>query len=232
MTIVRPKLTGLIYAVLLAAALLSAGCRAEPGQPPVPTVAPSSTPTQVPEAVAAQAREAVLAAEDARLAQDAFRVVSAVSSTGADVLRTTAEYAAPDRYHLVTSEGEWLAVGERLYLRVNGQWVEQPGDSAAQSARAVAEAVRPAGGKADLEAALTDPAPLGTAVLDGQAAQVYQYHQETSVGGVAVSAVTRVWVRASDGLPVKEEIEGQSSTGRVTVVRLYEYGPGIRVDTP
>jgi hypothetical protein len=238
----RPSIRLLLLLPLALGACQSAGA------PGTPTTA--AQPTEVAESVGATpatlaptaavlpagdaaARDQVLAAMRAQLSQPKYRVEQ-TSIAGGNVGRRTIEYVAPDRMRVVEEQTdgttEAVIIGGAGWRKINGNW--QPD---AFMARAQESALKTMGDPAvvnDLAGKIGAVVHEGQLDLNGQATQVYRYETVTGLEGNPITSVTRLWVRDSDGLPVKQEVVGKVSDTESTTVMVFTYDPAMSIEVP
>jgi hypothetical protein len=212
---------------------------ASPG--PVTPTAPDATavggagapPTTTPvPGLPGNARDAVLAAMRAQLAQPAYRVRQSSAYGGATGTRLI-EFVAPDRLRLVDEAGASPAVvviGSRGWRQVDGRWQADDG-----SASAMAGALATMGNPAvvsGLAEKISEVRDLGGETLNGEAVRLFQYSTVTGPAEAPITSTTKLWVRSADGLPVKQEVYGNLAGGAATTVQFFEYDPGLSIEAP
>jgi hypothetical protein len=165
-----------------------------------------------------------------RLASTSFRLRESTKMSGPGGTSATtriAEFAPPDRRHAFMEGYETISVGEDHYEKVNGTWsrMSQGGkrdltkrDGANPFAKAIEEGTM----------AVTD---LGTDQLDGKPAHVYQIAGAVKFGETSIKGQYKVWLSATDGLPLKTEGKTEPPYIIETVL-IYEYDPNIRIEAP
>lgn len=240
----RPPLRLLLLLPLALAACQNANTPGTPGPPTSDLPSEAAAPAGVTPATAATAvstlpagdttaRELVLAAMRAQLAEPKYRVEQ-TSIAGGNVAQRTIEFIAPDRMRVVEEQTdgttEAIIIGGAGWNRINGNW--QPD---AFMARAQAGALATMGNPAvveELAGKIGAVVHEGQFDLNGQATQVYRYETLTGVEGNPITSVTRLWVRDSDGLPVKQEVVGKVSDTESTTVMTFTYDPAMTIEAP
>jgi len=162
-----------------------------------------------------------------------------VTSTTGDGMtsKMLIEYAAPDRYRMTTeaqggSAGkgfkmEYVIVGGATYIKTpNSGWVKSPID-----ASAIIKGFRDPKMLDEL-AKTADVKLVGPDTLDGAPMLVYQYTQNNPMG-MKVKSTTKTWLSVADGLPRKNETEGEfNGTKTKTLVTMSDYNADIKIDVP
>lgn len=175
-------------------------------------------------------RQVVLAAVTAQLAKRAWRVRQTLSSNEGAYVQTVT-HVAPDRYR-VYQPGimEVVAIGDRAWRRSGAQWSEHL--EVITATRTVVQNVRQAPRLDQALAADVAFEVLGIDAVDGAPARVVRYRVATEAAGKPVPTTVSWWIRLSDGLPVRQLVEGHFA-GRPTISELkYSYGPAIHIEPP
>lgn len=159
---------------------------------------------------------------DRFLSQKAFR--TKMTGTGESPLKMEAEYSAPDRFRVKTSNGaETVIIGKDVYLKVGDKWQKMPGD--------IGSSVPDLRKSFDEQSRkwLSDVKYIGEETVNGKPSLVYQYHNK-GPGGVGEND-SKVWIAKSDGLPVK--IEATYTSGNLKSMLIeYEYDQSITIEPP
>ncbi len=79
---------------------------------------------------------------------------------------------------------------------------------------------------------MKDVKQVGTEDLNGQKTRVYEYLTEGTMMGVESKSTTRMWVRESDGLPLKQINDGEAAGVKSLTTQTVEYDPNIKVEAP
>ena len=210
---------------------------AAPKAPAVATSVPAAAApaaTSVPAAAPApsgSAKEAIIAAMQATLKAGPYRTKSTiVSDSGA--VNMTGELIPPDKLHTTMKatdfEMENIIIGDQGWIKQNGKWAVSPmsGKAALQSAFLALTAEQ-------LDLTISDAKAIGAEAVNGEQARVYTFTSTTDLGesGKIVSAV-KLWVSARSGLPVKQEIVGETGGIKSNTVQMIEYDQNISVVPP
>ncbi len=179
--------------------------------------------------------DAMLRAAHAQLDAKSYR--ANIDSNGSNGTHSNllVEYAAPDRYHLVTHaqlngrefSQEYVIVGKDTFMRTNGgAWSRFPVDL-----KQMIAAFRDPKFVDDL-AKQSDVKLVGPDTLDGQPMLVYSY-STTNPMGMNIKSDSKTWVAVADGLPRKTESEGEmSGTKTRSTITFSDYNSDIRIEPP
>lgn len=179
--------------------------------------------------------DAMLRAAHAQLDARSYR--ANIESAGANDAHTTllVEYAAPDRYHMVTHaqvsgrefSQEYVIVGKDTFMRMNGgAWSRFPVDM-----KQLIAGFRDPKFIDDL-AKQSDVKLAGPDTLDGQPMLVYSYSTKNPMG-MNIKSDSKTWVAVSDGLPRKTESEGEMSGKKTkSTITFSDYNSDIRIEPP
>lgn len=160
-----------------------------------------------------------------------------IDATAGDGTSSTSvvEYVAPDRYRMVVEAKtgaqnvklEYVVVGGATYIKgPDGRWVRTP-----VNAGALIKGFRDPKMLDELKKT-TDIKFVGRDTLDGQPMLVYEYTQ-TNPLGVKMTATSKTWLSAADGLPRKTETEGELDGKKTrTVVAISDYNTDIKIEAP
>ena len=175
-------------------------------------------PSQSPQDMLTKSMEAQLNAKSLR--------ANMTSTSSQGTYTATLEYASPDRYRLVSSQGEMVVVGNDAYMKAGGRWVKSPVNagqliSQFRDPKMVEELRRK-----------TDVKYVGTETLDGQSMFVYEYTLD-EVAGKGAKARAKTWISPADMLPRKTEVDGE--TGGIkshTTITFSDYNSDIKIEPP
>lgn len=162
---------------------------------------------------------------EAHLTAKSFRArMNNTSSQG--TYTATLEYASPDRYRLVSPQGEMIAVGNDAYMKAGGRWMKAPVNvgqmiNQFRDPKAVEEMRRK-----------TDIKYVGTETLDGQTMYVYEYALDESAGSGARGRA-KTWISPADMLPRKTEVDGEAGGIKShTTITYTDYNRDISIEPP
>ncbi len=244
-------ITGVILAGLILTACGNATVTPTPNinRAPQPTLAPAS---QVQPTLAAPTAAVISTPTPVANSSDPKIVVAnalAVMSTkayrqriqigigdGKPTTATIVEFVPPDRTRSKTEGEDWssLNIGAKHYILQSGKWIESKGsapDIGAEIQRQLVDGVNQG------TFAIT---PLGTETLGGAPTAVYQVNGTmtivTDIKNTKVSMTmkdaNKLWIRATDGLIVKQSSQVESGGLSTNGTSTYEYDPTITIDAP
>jgi hypothetical protein len=145
------------------------------------------------------------------------------------------EYAAPDRYHMVTHSQaggrdtslEYVIVGKDTFMKMNnGAWRRFPVDmskmiGAFRDPKFIEELAKTA-----------DVKFVGPDTVDGAPSLVYEYTMNNAMG-MNIKSHAKTWVAVSDGLPRKSESESEFSGVKTkTEMTMSDYNSDIKIEPP
>ena len=189
---------------------------------------------------ALDARDGLTKAMQSMLAAKSYRArVESTTSTGT-TSTTTIEFVAPDRFHLTreastpghaATQQETIVVGDDTWMKMgNAPWQKFPanlGDAIKQfrDPEVINEIARS-----------VDVKVIGTEVVDGMQATIYQYTVGNS-DNKDFHIKAKTWVASVDGLPRKTESEGDVNLGgrqihTKSIITYYDYQADIKIDKP
>jgi len=169
--------------------------------------------------------DAIMKAFHAQLELKSFRVQIDTTSPGSGTKTRIVEFVAPDRFHM-TGEPEMIVVGSAAYVKSANKWTKAPGDAGAFAASFRDPKVLEELNK-DAEAKF-----IGPDVVDGTPAMVYEYTLHNAFGTTMTSKSTS-WFRASDGVPLKVQSEGEvNGVKSKTNLKYYDFNADIKIEPP
>lgn len=194
------------------------------------TVAPTETSpapsaTVPPATLPGDPRQAIISAMNAMREAGSYRV-HVTSKSGETSTEWNAEVILPDRFHIVMDIGEYIIIGNKTYMKQGDQWAEFPVDIGSMVFPLLISTEKEA------EASISDVQLVGQDTVNGEATTVYQYRSSGTLQGTEVTSMVKLWVRNSDDLPVKQEINGEVAGVESTTVQDIEYDPTISIEPP
>lgn len=171
----------------------------------------------------------------AQLDAKSYRANMDSSTSNGTTSKLIVEYAAPDRYRLVTdtqSGGksfgrEIIIIGKDTYMKASGgQWMKSPVDmgsmiSSFRDPKVLDELTKGAEIKF-----------VGPDMLDGKPMLVYTYTLNNPAG-VNLKSVAKSWIAVSDGLPRKTETDGEfGGIKSKTIATMSDYNGDIKIEPP
>jgi outer membrane lipoprotein-sorting protein len=204
--------------------LASAGCgKSEEGKPAANANAGSAGGSAA--GSSATPLESIMKSFRAQMDLKSYRMRMETTTEQTGTKLVVAEFVAPDRLRWVTEGQEMIVIGSVGYMRQGTIWTKAPIDvstliSRIRDPKFIEEISKSA-----------DVKLLGTDVIDGVPVQVYQYTlRNAPAGGEAIS---KSWVRVSDGLPLKVETEGDIEGVRSkTIVTYSDFNTDIKIEPP
>ena len=213
---------------LVAPLLICAACSKPPGEggggtsggasAPAGGSAAAVSPSENPQDVLVKSMQALLQAKSLRTR------MTNTSSQG--TYNATLEYASPDRYRLVSPQGEMVAIGNDAYMKAGGRWMKTPVNvgqliNQFRDPKVVEEMSR-----------TTDVKYVGTESLDGQTVYVYEYAVSETAGRGATGRA-KTWISPADMLPRKTEVDGEAGGIKShTTITYSDYNSDIKIELP
>lgn len=200
---------------------------------PAPTkAAPTVAPTAAPSFLTGAPNEVLLAAMRRQLKSGPYRtktVVTADKSTSEIV----GEIVPPDKMRMTLDAGgtmiEQIYIGDKGWIKNGGKWTASPGSVAAVLRQFSEEYV------ADMANTISDVKLAGADVVDGAPTMAFTYNMDMNKSTTMkadVKSSVKVWIRVSDGLVVKQEIDGQAMGVKSHSVQTVQYDPTIKIEPP
>jgi hypothetical protein len=196
----------------------------QPTKPPAPTATtpPTATSTPAPAALG-DPKNSILQGLVAQLKTKSFRVNSTSVANGKTTMRTV-EYVAPDRYHIKTDTFEAILIGTKLYRNTKGKWALDVAMSSL--VKPILDEMR------NVPVDVTDVHLFGPDVENGVPTVAIGYSTTVTISTIVVKSVNKTWLRVSDGLPVKQEIDATVSGIATHTSQTIDYDSTIKIDAP
>jgi hypothetical protein len=168
--------------------------------------------------------ETILKAIQTQQAARAFRA-RVVTITNGITHELAIEYAPPDRFRLHQKDGksENIWVGGDLYNIVGGHAVKNPMSA---TIKPMIDAIRA------LPTEVSDFKEIGRETIEGTPATVYEFMAAAKIDNQTLHNKNKLWVRLSDGLPIKRQVDGESAGVRYTTTHTITYDPSIKIELP
>lgn len=234
----NPKMK--IQAAALCSLLLAvAACSSSPGTGGgATTVSPNGASSNASAGVVSASDkplDAMTKATRAQLDAKSYRADIKNTSLNGSSNTLLVEYAAPDRYHMLTHSQaggretslEYIIVGKDTFMRMNGgDWKKPPMDMSQmiksfRDPKFMEELTKTA-----------DVKFVGADTVDGLPALIYEYTINNAMG-INVKAHTKTWVGVADGLPRKSETESEFSGVKTkTEMTMSGYNSDIKIEAP
>jgi hypothetical protein len=173
-------------------------------------------------------RAAVVQALKTQMKTTPFRVTMDMEYDGKQS-KNIIEFVSPTRLHMNMGETDIILVDDKGYRKEDGKWIvdDMMGSIASSMSNMFnADIVDSMAGM------MKEVKQVGTEDLNGQKVRVYEYTSEGSMMGIDSKSTTRIWVRESDGLPLKQINDGEAAGVRSITTQTIEYDPNIKVEAP
>jgi hypothetical protein len=200
-------------------ALLLLGACGSPAQPPAAkaTRAASSSPAAGGNrpCTGSDVGASLVAAARAQNAASSYRIEGATTSAGTS-LTYTMEIVKPDRFHITTGSGEFIAIGTTTWRKSGGTWKAAPGLDIGALIKSSGQLSDQIINKATFTAVSVDP----NATAAGQPVVHYSFHQSIPSDSEADS---QMWLARDTCRPVQAAstwtttAAGGSSRGESTI---------------
>lgn len=214
------SLVAIVGTLLLAAA----GCgKSEEGKPAAN--ANAGAPAGAASGSSSTPLESIMKSFRAQMDLKSYRMRMETTTPRTGTKLVVAEFVAPDRLRWVAEGQEMIVIGSVGYMRQGAIWTKAPIDvtsliSTIRDPKVIEEISKSA-----------DVKLLGSDVIDGTPVNIYQYTLKDAPAGN--EAVTKSWVRVSDGLPLKVETEGNVQGERSkSVITFSDFNTDIRIEPP
>jgi hypothetical protein len=201
-----------------------------PTQVPTPTKPPAPTATTAPTATSAPAaaslgdpKSAILKGLAAQLKTKSFHVV-AISQVNGKTTTRTVDYVAPDRYHIKTETMDVILIGDKVYVNTKGKWALNPAMSAL--VKPLLDELR------NIPVDITDVHLVGPDIVNGVPTVAIMYASTVTIGNTVVKSASKAWLRVSDGLPVKQEIDSDVGGVKTHISQTIDYDSTLKIDAP
>ncbi len=177
--------------------------------------------------------DAIIAATKAQSEARSFRAKSTVKG-GDRTAEITLEFVSPDRFRMVNPSMEAIAIGADTYMKPAGR----PWSKVAMNINEIVNQFRQDPKMTEaFRKSIRSARLVGTEQVNGEATQVYAYDIENSQNGVQTTGKAKIWVRTSDGLPLKLEGDSTITTGGKTFSAQYsniysDYNGEIKIEPP
>ena len=81
----------------------------------------------------------------------------------------------------------------------------------------------------------SNAAKVGNETVNGQETVVYSYDMDMNKSSsmkMDMKSAVKIWVRTSDGLPIKQEVSGEAMGVKSVSTQEIEYDPSIKIEPP
>ncbi|MCW1969992.1 MAG: hypothetical protein KIH69_017915 [Anaerolineae bacterium] len=196
-----------------------------------PAAAPAPTATSAPAAPALPVGDPADAVRKANIAstQRAYRSeVVSESKDGKTVIKGI--FVPPGNLHATTDAGgaqfEMIIVGDRLWMKRDGKLTESPNAKVMIGKTLEQYAKDPE----SLGIKISDVKFVGPDVLNGTPTWVYSF--VSTLPEANFKSTAKMWIGVANGLPLKQEVEGEFGGIKSKTVQLITYDPNLKVEAP
>jgi outer membrane lipoprotein-sorting protein len=172
--------------------------------------------------------EAVRQAMKAQLANAPFRSTMETESEGV-TSTVVVDFVSSEQMAMDMGELKFRIVDGKSWVSTEGTWEENP---IAANAVNSSSSMFTAEGIEQLLGFVTEAKLVGEEEINGEPARVYEYTTESDMIGFDATALSKMWVRKSDGLPVRMEATSTVDDVETTMVSNIEYDKSIKVEAP
>jgi hypothetical protein len=155
-----------------------------------------------------------------------YHVHSVTTTADGNTTEMDGDVILPDRYHMTTSSGEYIVIGSKTYMNLNGTWSLFPVDLGSIVSGLTSSFT------SDVLNNVTNASYVGPDVAGGKPAQVYQFTESIQISDQAVTSNVKMWVGVANGLPVKMQVEGEFAGVKSTTVQDITYDSSIKIEAP
>ena len=161
-----------------------------------------------------------------------YRVKTTIDSAEGK-MEMSAEVKLPDQLRMITNVSdqkmEMVFVGSKGWMKMGDTWSETPlklGDMLGQMNVMSAQI---------LTETSSNAAKVGNETVNGQETVVYSYDMDMNKSSsmkMDMKSAVKIWVRTSDGLPIKQEVSGEAMGVKSVSTQEIEYDPSIKIEPP
>lgn len=159
------------------------------------------------------------------------------TAMGKDMKMTTVvEYVPPDRRHIVNQSSmgtmEILKIGPKTYMKgPDGKWTAMNlHEGKSHSGEQISDQILK-----DIESGKFQVKKLGSEIVGGAPTDIYEVTGVFTFDKVQMNGKNKLWLRAGDRLPLKQESEGQMSVPKPMTFKTkqtYEYPGDLKINAP
>lgn len=204
----------------------------------VPTTAPAATkPAAAPTATSAPAAPALPVGDPADAVrkayiastQRAYRSEAVIESKDGKTI-VKGVFVPPGNLHATTDadgmQFEMIIVGERLWMKRDGKVTESPNAKVMIGKTLEQYAKDPE----SLGIKISDVKFVGPDVVNGTPTWVYSF--VSTLPEANFKSAGKMWIGVANGLPLKQEAEGEFGGIKSKTVQLITYDPSLKVEAP
>ena len=192
------------------------------------TSAPTAADDNADTAPTGDARADVIRASKKFLSEPSFSAT--MDGEGSTPMHIELDYQHPDRFRMVNQAGpagqiETIIIGRDMYIKHGERWQKIPGGLG----KTVPQ-IRELFDEKGLES-LKEVSYVGKDSVAGQETYVYSYKNEAEKGESPYPFTSKIWVRQSDGLPAKIQVDYEGGDLR-TMTIVYDYEKPVSIEPP
>jgi hypothetical protein len=161
--------------------------------------------------------------------QQKYRSTSMISTGDISTpITNTVEFVPPDNYHInMLGKIEAIATGGKTYTKTGDTWTVAPIDLGSIISDVTIQLASDTTGKL-----LQNATRVGPDMGAGVPAELFTFNENLSTTGSNAAGITKIWLRVSDGLPVRLESQTTVNGKTGSVVSTYDYDPTITITPP
>ena len=122
-------------------------------------------------------------------------------------------------------QNETIIIGRDMYMKAGQNWQKMPG-----ALGKTVPQLREFFDEKGLES-LRDVNYIGEETVDGERAYIYSYRNEAKKEEAPYPFTSKIWVRASDGLPARIQVDYEGGQLK-TMSIVYDYEKKVNIDPP
>jgi hypothetical protein len=177
----------------------------------------------------------IVNAQKLQMQSGAFRAVMKIDTGAGITVENTIEYQLPDRVHMITPAGEFVAIRNQGTWQKNGSTWEKAQTDLGASIFSNLDPKALDDLRKSLDVKQGSVKDMGTQTLNGKPAHVYQYESSINAGGTTINSTTTLWIDPATNLPIQSDIVSDplvAGGAKTKMTITYTYDPNIKVETP
>lgn len=148
-----------------------------------------------------------------------------MTMTGADnPTSITAEVILPDRFRMTMPQGQAVIVGDKSWMNMGGTWMEIPGLGGAITGMVKQAELVSADAATNFE--------CSDAERDGRAFRLIEFDASGKPMGIEATSHVKLYLDPSTGLPAVQQIDGEASGMKSTIVQTITFDSSIVIEPP
>jgi outer membrane lipoprotein-sorting protein len=194
-----------------------------------PTVAAGSAPS------AGGLPDIIVNAQTLQMQAGGFRADMTIDTGAGTVVTNTIEYQLPDRIHMITPAGEFIAIrNQGTWQKTGSTWQKAQVDLGA----AIFDDLNPQALdklRQTLDVKQGTVKDLGMQTVNGKQAHAYQYESSITTNGTTINSTTTLWIDPASNLPLQSEIVSDPLVpggAKTKTTITYTYDPNIKIQAP